>query len=97
MSEYTKKALNELMEDELEHLKLPEKFSSLKAFINDGKKSAEFINYMLKDSSYSIPNSNDSLYETAEMRARHSAVTFLIGIALRVVSRVMRKINFGIW
>ena len=83
MSIHTSKTLKELMDDELGRLKLPEEFSNLEAFINDGKKSAKFISDLLKDSSYNIPNDNDSLYETAEIRARHSVVTFLVGLALR--------------
>ena len=92
MSAYAKKSLKELMDDELERLGLPKEFSRLEKFINSGKKSAKFISYLLKDSQYSIPNDNDSLYETAEIRARHSAVTFLVGLALRNFGDLFNKI-----
>lgn len=92
MSAYAKKSLKKLMDDELERLGLPKEFSRLEKFINSGKKSAKFISYLLKDSQYSIPNDNDSLYETAEIRARHSAVTFLVGLALRNFGDLFNKI-----
>lgn len=81
MSGYIKKTLKELMDDELAQMELPPDYRILELFINDGKKSAEFIRYLLKDDSYSIPDNDSHLYEIAESRARHSAVTFLMGLA----------------
>lgn len=83
MSGYTKKTLKELMDDELAQMELPPEYRTLELFINDGKKSAKFIRYLLKDDSYNIPNDDSPLYEVAESRARHSAVTFLMGLAFR--------------
>lgn len=80
MSEYIKKTLQELMDDELSQMNLPSEFGTLKSFINDGKKSAEFIRYVLEDKPYNILKNSSPLYETSELRARHSAVTFLLGL-----------------
>lgn len=81
MSGYIKKTLKELMDDELAQMELPSDYRTLELFINDGKKSAKFIRYLLKDDSYNIPNDDSPLYEVAESRSRHSAVTFLMGLA----------------
>lgn len=71
------------MNEELAQMNLPAEFNRLENFITDGKKSAEFIRFLLKDESYRLPDEQDSLYDTAELRARHSAVTFLMGLVFR--------------
>lgn len=78
-----KKSLAELMNEELAQMNLPAEFNRLENFITDGKKSAEFIRFLLEDDSYRLPKEQDALYDTAEMRARHSAVTFLMGLVFR--------------
>ena len=83
MSKSEFKSLKELMDDELQKLDISRKFTQLEAFINDGKKSAEFIRSMLNDEAFEIPEESTDLYEIAEMRARHSAVTFLMGLVLK--------------
>lgn len=93
MSQYIKKTLKELMEYELSQMSLPTDFGTLELFINDGKKSAEFIRYLLKDNSYKIPNDDSPLYEIAESRARHSAVTFLMGLVFSRFGDLFAKIS----
>ena len=83
MSKSEFKSLKELMDDELQKLDISRKFTQLEAFINDGKKSAEFIRSMLNDEAFEIPEESTDLYEIAEMRARHSAVTFFMGLVLK--------------
>lgn len=78
-----KKSLAELINEELTRMNLPAEFNRLENFITDGKKSAEFIRFLLEDESYRLPDEQDSLYDTAELRARHSAVTFLMGLVFR--------------
>ena len=77
------RSLKDLIEIELKTLKLPIEFQSLEKFITDGKKSAAFIRTISNDESFDIPDETSELYEVAEMRARHSAVTFLVGLVLR--------------
>lgn len=76
-------SLKDLIEIELQNLKLPPEFQSLEQFITDGKRSAAFIRAISNDESFDIPDESSELYEVAEMRARHSAVTFLVGLVLR--------------
>ena len=67
----------------LKGLDIPCEFRTFDSFITDGKKSAAFIQTVLNDEAFKIPNENDKLYEIAEMRARHSAVTFLLGLVFK--------------
>ena len=77
------KSLRDLIEVELQNLKLSPEFQSLEQFITNGKKSAAFIRTISNDESFNIPDEASELYEVAEMRARHSAVTFLVGLVLK--------------
>lgn len=77
------KSLKERIEEELSALNVPMDFRSLDSFIIDGKKSAAFIRFMLNDETFDVPEEKSDLYEIAEMRARHSAVTFLVGLVFR--------------
>lgn len=86
------KSLKDLIELELAHLALPKEFSRLSDFINDGKKSADFIRYLLRGNTYDIPDKKTSLYNVAEMRARHSAVTFLMGLVFRDFGAIFENI-----
>lgn len=76
------RSLKDLIELELKKIKLPSEFQSLEQFVTDGKKSAAFIRAISSDETFIIPENNYELYEVAEMRARHSAVTFLVGLLL---------------
>ena len=77
------RSLKDLIELELKKIKLPSEFQSLEQFITDGKRSAAFIRAISSDETFVIPEKNNELYEVAEMRARHSAVTFLVGLVFR--------------
>lgn len=81
------KTLREWIELALKGLDIPSEFRSLKSFITDGKKSAAFIQTLLNDEVFKTQDENgklnEDLYEIAEMRARHSAVTFLLGLVFK--------------
>lgn len=88
------KNVKELIDEELRNLNVPEEFQNLERFINHGKTSAEFIRWMLKDDDFGIPNEENSLYDIAEMRARHSVVIFLLGLVFRRFEGLFDKIPF---
>lgn len=60
--------------------KYPE-YSNLK-FLTDDSNSAEFINNLVKADGVYLPVSEDRKNYIAETRARHSAVSFLLGLEL---------------
>lgn len=86
------KTLKELIDEELHKLEIPNGFQSIEDFITDGQKSTEFIRTILNDESFAIPDKSEDLYEIAEMRARHSAVTFLVGLAIKQFGGLFDKI-----
>lgn len=69
--------LKNLMNQKLEEL-IGEKIE-IEDFINDDKKSVEFIRKLLKDESFANEAEDNVDTEIAKVRARHSAVTFLLG------------------
>ncbi len=54
----------------------------IQEFITDDAKSVEFIRSILQDDEFNMPSRGDLLYNLAKARARHSAITFLIGLVL---------------
>lgn len=92
MNENEFQSLKTLIEKELQELSIPVEFKHLDSFITDGKKSAQFIRALLGDKSFDIPEEHTQLYETAEMRARHSAVTFLMGLVFKRFNGLFMKI-----
>lgn len=89
-------SLKDLIEIELQNLKLPSEFQSLEKFITDGKKSAAFIRAIVHDEVFELPDESSELYEVAEMRARHSAVTFLVGLVFKQFGRLFETIPMTI-
>lgn len=75
--------------DTLENLinqKLKEFFpeeKELKDFITDDKKSADFIRRILKDKSFANEEGYSVESKIAQSRARHSAITFLLGLVFQ--------------
>lgn len=57
-------------------------YSSVEDFIKNDTKSLEFICSILHDDIFEQMNKQDDLYILSKTRARHSAVTFLIGLTL---------------
>ena len=57
-------------------------YPSVQSFIKDDTKSLEFIRSILHDDIFERPDDYGDLHKLAKARARHSAVTFLIGLTL---------------
>ena len=81
------KTLTELINCVLEKLclkyDLPDTYCKIDNFISDDDKSAEFIRKILLDDSFQQPNSENPLFNIAKVRARHSALSFLIGLVFK--------------
>jgi len=75
------KTLEELINNALLKFGVTSEFQSVSNFIENDEKSAAFIRYMLGDNDYTLPSSQSDLYTFAKARARHSAITFLTGLA----------------
>ena len=71
-------SLESLMNKELK--KLGSQYNEVKEFITNDEESAKFIRNILKDQSFATDNEKDSITNIAQVRARHSAVTFLMGL-----------------
>lgn len=83
MSSTEKKTLFELINFELQKMNLAEPYSQLGSFITNDDKAAGFIRYMLSDDSYQVPADGSDLYTIAKARARHSAITYLLGLVFK--------------
>lgn len=81
--EQKKRSLLELMDVELSLLGLPSKYTSVSNFIYDDESSAAFIREMLRDEDFRTPEEASDIYDFAKARARHSAVTFLLGLVFK--------------
>ena len=57
-------------------------YNTIQEFITDDAKSTEFIRSILQDNEFETPNEGSELFNFTKTRARHSAITFLIGLAL---------------
>lgn len=86
MREYPKdkqnqmKSLYELANEAYLAIKGDIPYSNIDEFIQDGSKAAEFIRAILQDDEFKLPNKKSGLYDVAKLRARHSVITFLIGL-----------------
>lgn len=54
-------------------------------FLKDDSKSSEYIKKILRDQNYTFPQKGDLIYDIAKGRARHSAVTYLLGLILKKI------------
>lgn len=79
------KTLLDLMNDELIKLKVKKltHYDRIEDFINDDKLSASFIRELSKGIDYRTPDNNSAIYDIAQTRARHSAITFLMGLVFK--------------
>ena len=83
MEKENMQSLKELMDAELRLINISNEFLSLESFISDGKACIKFIKEILNDAEYELPEQKSDLYNIAEMRARHSVVTFLMGLVFK--------------
>lgn len=74
--------LKDLMCNELNNLKIADEYKSLEKILSNGTESAKFIRELIHDD-YELPDEMSTLYDTAEMRARHSVITFLMGLVFK--------------
>lgn len=70
------------MSKELDNLKIADEYKSLDKILSNGKESAKFIRELIRDD-YELPDETSNLYNTAKMRARHSVITFLMGLVFK--------------
>lgn len=77
--EYEFLSLYDLINKEIKRLN-NKKYNSLAYFITDDKKSADFINSLLNDNAYTDYEMKDSMYKISQVRARHVAITYLMGL-----------------
>lgn len=75
------KTLEELMNKALVQLDNSQ-YSQISEFITDDHKSAEFIRSVLDDPTFAANKGDSITAEVAQVRARHSAVAYLMGLAL---------------
>lgn len=76
-------SLLHLINKKYEDLKLELQWLSYKdisEFITNDKKSTEFIRAILRDDGFSTPTKDSDLFVFSQARARHSAISFLIGL-----------------
>lgn len=72
--------LEELIDRKLKDMGVPTDFDSLNKFINNDESSAKFINYFLNDDGFDVDNTD--IGKIVKTRARHSSLTFLIGLVI---------------
>lgn len=78
-----KSSLWDLMDQELKRLKYGNSSWSAESVLKDDKSSAKFIREILQDDDFHDVDKDSEIYTLAEARARHSAITFLMGLVFR--------------
>lgn len=74
--------LIELINEAYRNIKGKLPYDAIQDFITDDAKSTEFIRSILQDDEFETPDEGNELFDFAKTRARHSAITFLIGLVL---------------
>lgn len=89
------KSLYDLINEELTWLAKNKytKYDNLDLFITDDRKSADFINSLTKYNKFETPGKNSNLYQIAQGRARHSAITFLTGLVFKKFGGIYDNID----
>lgn len=72
-------------------------FKNVESFIKDDKRSTEFIRQILNDDEYEEVKESSSIYAIAEARARHSAISFLMGLVFRKFQGFVPQDKFKLW
>lgn len=87
------KSLKELMEVELRNLENTHGFNRLEDFITKDDVSAQFITSLTDGFRFENPNDEkNELFSIAQTRARHSAVSFLMGLVFKKFGNIMKLI-----
>ena len=87
------KSLKELMDSCLSRLTVKHRFQRLEDFINHDEESAEFITSLSDGFEFRMPDSNSSLYSVAQSRARHSSISFLMGLVFEEFGGLMQAVG----
>ena len=91
------KTLLDLMNSELQNLSVSGKFSKLERFIKSDKEAQAFILDILKDDSIFSPAeknlSHTRIYSVTQARARHTAITFLMGLVFSKFENIYYNIH----
>lgn len=85
--------LKERMNIELENLFESGDFRQLENFITDDKKSADFITNLTGNFKFETPEQSSPLYSVAQVRARHSVISFLMGLVFKDFHDLDKKIE----
>ena len=87
------KNLRELMDECLVRITSKFGFSKLEEFINQDKLSAKFISILSEGFEFAMPPESSAVYSIAQSRARHSAITFLLGMVFEKFGNLMEEIG----
>lgn len=87
------KSLAEMMDEQLNRLTNAVEYKTIKEFITNDSKSSGFITAMSDGLSFEMPKEGTSLYTVAQTRARHSAITFLMGMVFRKFGGIYDEIG----
>lgn len=82
-----------LMEKQLRSLDVPEEYRSLEKFIENDDTCVAFIQYVLHDNEFTESEPGSDLYKFAKARARHSVITFLMGLVLANFAGITQHIS----
>ena len=82
-----------LMDNQLRRLDIPEEYLSLDKFIESDETCVAFIQYILNDDEFTEPEHGSDLYKFAKARARHSVITFLMGLVLADFAGITQSIS----
>ncbi len=82
-----------LMDKQLRNLDVPEEFRSLETFIENDDTCVSFIQYILHDDEFTEPEPGSDIYKFAKARARHSVITFLMGLVLADFAEITQNIS----
>lgn len=82
-----------LMDNQLRRLDIPEEYLSLDKFIESDDTCVAFIQYILNDDEFTEPEHGSDLYKFAKARARHSVITFLMGLVLADFAGITQNIS----
>ena len=82
-----------LMEKQLRSLDVPDEYRSLEKFIENDDTCVAFIQYILHDDEFTELEPGSDIYKFAKARARHSVITFLMGLVLADFAGITQNIS----
>ena len=85
--------LYSLMEKQLRNLDVPDEYQSLEKFIENDNTCVSFIQHILHDDEFVEPKPGSDIYKFAKARARHSVITFLMGLVLTDFAGITQGIS----